>query len=267
VKVLVTGLRGTVGRALGGVLRADGHEVTGWDRTRVAIDDYHAMDRFVGEVAPDALVHLAIASRPTGRADEGWLVGYHWPSELAWICRQRAVRFVHASTVMVFSPGARGPFTPATPPDEVAGYGGDKRRLEERVLHQNPGAVVARLGWQIGDAPGSNNMIDYLERTQREHGQVAASTRWLPACSFLDDSASALVRLLGARPGVYMIDGNAGWSMYEIATALAQAHAHERWTIVPVDEPRQDQRMLDPNLAVRTLNTRLPTLPAPHGGA
>lgn len=263
MKILVTGLTGTVGRALAERLRLE-HEVVGWDRRAVPIDDYAAMDRFVAATAPAALVHLAIASQPTGRADEGWLVGYHWPSELAWICRERGIRFVHASTVMVFSPAARGPFTLATSPDEEHGYGGDKRRLEERVRHQNPRAVIARLGWQIGDAPGSNNMIDYLERTQRAHGQIVASTRWFPACSFLADTADALARLLAARPGTYMIDGNAGWSMHEIARALAALHG-DRWTIVPTDEPHQDQRMLDANLAVRTLRTHLPALRASHG--
>jgi dTDP-4-dehydrorhamnose reductase len=264
VRVLVTGLRGTVGAALGERLRAGGDSVVGWDRAEVAIDDYAAMDRFVGDVAPDAVVHLAIASRPTGRDNEAWLVGYHWPSELAWICRERRVRLVYASTVMVFTPAARGPFTAATPPDEDEGYGGDKRRCEERVRHQNPRAVVARLGWQIGYAVGSNNMVDYLQRTQRERGEIAASTHWLPACSFLPDTADALARLLRARPGTYAIDSNAGWSMYEICRALADAR-EARWTIVPVDEPRQDQRMLDAHLAVPTLRRRLPTLRAPHG--
>jgi len=56
-----------------------------------------------------------------------------------------------------------------------------------------------------------------------------------------------------------MIDGNAGWSMHEIARALAAVHG-DRWTIVPTDEPAQDQRMLDANLAVRTLRARLPLL-------
>jgi dTDP-4-dehydrorhamnose reductase len=259
VKVLVTGLRGTVGRALEVQLRGDGHEVIGWDRAAVPIDRYDAMDRFVAETAPDAVVNLAIASRPTGRDRESWLVNHDWPSELAWICRQRRLRFVHASTAMVFSPAATGPFTLASTPDATEGYGHEKRMAEARVLHQHPQAVVVRLGWQIGDAPGSNNMIDYLERQARAHGHVAASTRWLPACSFLPDTAAALARALAAPPGLYQLDGNERHTMFEIASALSELHGR-RWRIAPATEPVQDQRLIDPRLEVAPLARRLPAL-------
>jgi dTDP-4-dehydrorhamnose reductase len=258
-RALITGLGGTVGRALGARLRRDGVRVIGWDRGAVPIDQYHAMDAFIAETAPDVVVNLAIASAPTGRANEAWLVNYEWPSELAWICRQRAIRFVHASTVMVFSGAATGPFTRGATPDATEGYGHEKRRSEERVHHQNPDALVVRLGWQIGDRPGSNNMIDFFERETRAHGHIRASTRWLPACSFLDDTADAIARLLAAAPGCYMIDANAGWTFFEIARALA-AHHHGRWTIVETDDVTQDQRMIDPRVVVAPLSARLSSL-------
>ena len=259
MKILVTGLRGTVGRALEAELRGAGHEVVGWDRATVPIDRYDAMDRFVAETAPDAVVNLAIASQPTGRPNEAWLVNYDWPSELAWICRQRALRFVHTSTVMVFSPAATGPFTIESVPDAEHGYGYEKRRAEARVFYQYPEATVVRLGWQIGEAPGSNNMIDYLEQKTREHGRVAASTRFRPACSFLPDTATALARALTAPPGLYQLDGNERHSLFEIATALSELHGG-RWPIAEAAEPVQDQRMIDPRLGVAPLSRRLPAL-------
>jgi dTDP-4-dehydrorhamnose reductase len=258
-RVLVTGLQGTVGRALAARLGRASIAVVGWDRGAVSIDRYHAMDAFVAEVAPDALVHLAIASSPTGRSNEAWLVNYEWPSELAWICRQRGVRFVHASTAMVFSGSARGPFTLDSVPDAAEGYGHEKRMAEARVFHQNPDATVVRLGWQIGDRPGSNNMIDFLDRKARELGHVPASSRWLPACSFLDDTADAIARLLTAAPGLYQLDGNERWTFLAIARALAASHGG-RWTIVETDDLVQDQRMIDPRAQVASLKMRLPAL-------
>jgi dTDP-4-dehydrorhamnose reductase len=257
VKVLVTGLGGTVGRAFGAVVRAAGHTVVGWDRAAVPIDRYDAMDAFVGATAPDAVVNLAIASQPTGRERESWLVNYEWPSELAWICRQRGLRFLHTSTVMVFSGATAGPFTLASPADAPDGYGHEKRLAEHRVLSQYPHAVVARLGWQIGDAPGSNNMIDYFARVAADQGEIRASSRFLPACSFLADTADALVRLLDAPPGLYQLDANTHWTMLDIARALA---APRGWRVVETDIPAQDQRMLDPRPAVASLRTRLPQL-------
>lgn len=259
MKILVTGLGGTVGRALAAELWAGGHAVIGWDRAAVPIDRYAAMDAFVAATAPDAIVNLAIASRPTGRDRESWLVNHDWPSELAWICRQRELRFVHASTAMVFSAAAVGPFTVDSVPDASEGYGLEKRLAEARVFHQNPRAIVVRLGWQIGDAAGSNNMIDYLDRQARERGRVAASARWRPACSFLPDTAAALARLLTAAPGIYQIDGNERHTMLDIARALSALHGG-RWEIEPAEEPAQDQRLIDPRPGVAPIARRLPAL-------
>lgn len=252
MRVLVTGLRGTVGRALEARLRADDIEVVGWNRDEVPIDNYDAMDRFVGEIAPDAIANLAIASQPTGRENEQWLVNHEWPSELAWIARQRSIKFLHTSTVSVFD--SAGPFTVESIPDAGDGYGCVKRLAEARVIAQNPDAVVVRLGWQIGDAPGSNNMIDHFDRQAREHGHIEASALFLPACSFLPDTADALVRALDAPAGLYMIDGNEGWTHHKIARALAAKHG---WSIVETLEPARDERMIDARLGVASLKTRL----------
>lgn len=259
MKVLVTGLCGTVGRALGAHLRSCGDEVVGWDRARVPIDDYHAMEAFVRSEAPDALVHLALASQPTGRDGEGWLVSYQWSSELAWICRVLGVRFLFTSTALVFSDAARGPFTLESEPDAAAGYGHEKRLAEARVRSQCPEARVVRLGWQIGEAPGGNNMLSHLDRAVAEAGVVRASRRWLPATSFLPDTAAALRRLLEASPGLYMLDSNERWSFYDIARALSRRHG-DRWPVEPTEDFVYDQRLIDPRPAMPPLSARLPEL-------
>jgi dTDP-4-dehydrorhamnose reductase len=239
MKSIVTGASGTVGRVLCRYLE----NPAAWNRQAVPIDDYAAMEKFVRQTAPDVVFHLA-----TGRTE--------WASELAWITRTLGIRLVFTSSVMVFTDKARGPFTIESIPDATEGYGHDKRVAEQRVMSQNPSAVVARLGWQIGDAPGSNHMIDYFEK----HREIRASTKWLPACSFLDDTAAALVSLAGFAPGIYQVDGNTRWNFFEIATALNDKHGR-RWKVVATDDFVFDQRMIDPRVPVAPLNKRLPALP------
>ena len=253
---LITGASGTVGKALVAHLRAAGHAVVSWDRAVAPPDDYHAMERFVRAVAPDVLVHLAIASTPTGRADEGELVNVHWPSELAWLARQRGIRFVFTSTVMVFSDDARGPFSIAAAPDAAEGYGAQKRRAEERVWAQNPEARIVRLGWQIGDGDGGNEMTTWADAEQAAHGRVEASTRWLPACAFVGDTAAALARAADRRPGLYHADSNDGWTFFDIVSALAE-RTGRAWTVAPTHAFAFDQRMHDARLAMPALSERL----------
>ena len=264
MRALITGARGTVGRALEAHLVAAGGSAVRWDRGAVAIDDYAAMEAFVKGSGAEVLFHLAIASQPTGRADEGWAVNYQWTSELAWICRVLGIRFVFTSTAMVFSDAAKGPFTLDSAPDASEGYGHQKLRAEERVRYQNPQATIARLGWQLGplgarEAGGDNTMQRFFERNIAEHGEIRASTRWFPACSFVDDTAAALARLAAEPPGLYMLDSNRRWTFFEIAGAVAAAE-HRAWKIVATEDFVYDQRLLDPRVELPPLSARLPTL-------
>jgi dTDP-4-dehydrorhamnose reductase len=260
MKAIITGARGTVGSALVNHLLAQGHQVTVWDRTTVPIDRYVLMEDFVRQERPDVVFHLAIASRSTGKPNESWLVNYEWTSELAWITRQLGIRFIFTSSVMVFTDNVKGPFTVGSAPDAAQGYGYEKRMAEERTFQQNPNAIVARLGWQIGEAAGSNNMIDSFEKQTAEKGRIQASRRWYPACSFVRDTAAALLWLGTAAPGLYLIDSNIRWNFYEIASALNNLHGR-RWNIVATDDFVYDQRMLDPRVPIPSLQHTLRTLP------
>jgi dTDP-4-dehydrorhamnose reductase len=260
MKTVITGAHGTVGSALAEHLRTQGHKVVAWDRSVIPIDRYQPMEDFVRQERPDVLFHLAIASRSTGVAKESWLVNYEWTSELAWITRQLGVRFVFTSSVMVFTDNAKGPFTVNSKPDAAEGYGYEKRMAEERVFHQNPNAIIARLGWQIGDTSGSNNMIDFFERQTVAHGRIQASRKWYPACSFVRDTAPALLWLASAAPGLYLIDSNTRWTFHEIASALNEKNGG-RWNVVVNDDFVFDQRMIDPRVPIPSLQSTLPTLP------
>lgn len=259
MNAIITGASGAVGSGLKQFLEAQGETVVPWDRLQTPIDNYAAMESFVRMEQPDVIFHLATASKPTGRDNEGWWVNIHWTSELAWICRQLGVRFVFTSSVMIFTNQAVGPFTPHTVPDASEGYGYEKLQAEQRALSQNPDAVVARLGWQIGERAGSNNMLDFFERQMQENGEIRASQRWYPACSFITDTASALVGLAQQPGGVYMVDSNERWTFYEIASALNAVH-QQQWKIIPTSDFVYDQRMVDPRVVIPALNVRLPLL-------
>ncbi|MCX7882455.1 MAG: sugar nucleotide-binding protein [Brevinematales bacterium] len=257
MRVLVTGLHGTIGTHLKIYLEGLGHEVIGWNREEIPIDNYMAMESFVQEVAPDVLFHLAVPSHPTGKPNENWLVHYEWSSELAWITHKFGIKFLFTSTVQVFSDTAKGPFTPQSQPDNDYGYGFEKRMAEQRILYQNPQAYIARLGWQIGTTLEGNHMGTYLEAKHTQEGTIFASTRWLPAASFLEDTVKTLWEIvLHHPPALYLLDSNRGWNFYEIATALKKFFK-KKWVIVPEESFVYDQRMIDSRIPMPPLSDHL----------
>lgn len=244
-KIILTGANGTIGREFKGFLQGQGVEVIPWNRQEVSVDDYQAMLSFVQEHQPNALYHLAQGSN-------------HWIHELSWICRTQGVRFIYSSTVMVFHDHHCGPFKRDTPPNALSGYGFSKRQAEEICFRQNPDAVVVRLGWQIGEAPGSNNMVDHLDQHMRQNGEIEASSNWFPACSFIQDTVVALWNLREAQGGIYHLDANRDWSYFQIATALNVALGHP-WSIVPAHNPVWNQQLAE-SLPIPPLSERLPAL-------
>ena len=257
MKALITGARGTVGSVLCQRIEETGGTAIAWDRAIAAPGDTAAARALVERHAPDAIFHLALPSQPTGIENEGYLVNEKWTADMAALAAERGIPFVYASTVMVFTNDNPGPLTPDVEPDETEGYGYFKLTGERTARRANPDARIARLGWQIGRARGSNNMIDFLEKQFEEHGVIDASTRWMPGTSFLEDTADSLIAVAGMAPGTYHIGGNHEWSFYDIVSALNEIHGN-RWTVKPNEDFVCDQRLLDDRLETGRLEGRLP---------
>lgn len=244
MKAIITGMNGTVAPALARRVAEQGLEVVPWDRTREPIGSERAVRAFIERERPMWVCHVA-----TGPIE--------WAEWIARACAPLGSRLLWTGSASVFSERTPAPIPPDAPADATDDYGRYKAECEQRILGANPDAVVARLGWQIGDAPGSNNMVDYFTR-EAEKGAIRASTRWVPSCAMLNDTAVALVALMArAEPGVFHLEGNsAGLSMFDLATRIN--HAQRRnWTIEPTDEPHRDNRMHDPRVRMAQVSDRL----------
>lgn len=242
MKALVTGLHGTVAPALAQALAQAGYEIVPWDRSRYPIDNPEAVRFFIECEKPDLFCHMAMGSP-------------EWTEWAARACGENHIPFLYISSVSVYSAGQSGPFTVRDLPTPDDDYGRYKLECERRIQAAHPAAHIVRIGWQIGSAPGGNQMIDYLDRTNRERGQIEASVLWFPGCSFLSDTADSLVQILRLPPDLYHLDGNPGLNFYEIATGLNELLGHP-WKVIPVSGLVQNHRMLDPRVPVAPIPRR-----------
>ncbi|TCI53333.1 NAD-dependent epimerase/dehydratase family protein [Exiguobacterium sp. SH1S21] len=244
MKAILTGMNGTVAPVVAKTIQRHGIEPVAWDRTKVSTSDEAAMREFIESVRPHYFLHIGMGS-------------VEWAETLARLCGEYNIPFLFTSTVSVFSDNVTGPITPDTPPDATDEYGTYKRACEEAIARTNPGAQIVRLGWQIGEAAGSNNMMDYFTNEMNQHGVINASTHWYPSCSFLEDTADALFEILTKRgPGLYQLNGNTSLSFYDIATSLNELH-DLAWRVERADEPKRDNRMVDMDITIQPITKRL----------
>jgi dTDP-4-dehydrorhamnose reductase len=261
MRVLLTGASGTLGQVLARRLRAQGDEVIAWPRAQVPPEDAAAGQRWLSQQRPDAIAHLA-----TG--------GVAWADGLAGWAAEHAVPLVFTSTAMVFDHEPDGPHGVADARTARDDYGRSKIACEDAVLGRHPAATVLRLGWQIGDPDdpaAGNTMQAALDSWMARDGEIAASHRWTPACSFVDDSLGVLMALLRApQAGVLHLDSNAaeGHRFDTIVRALAARLPRPHWRVRSVDGYQHDQRLRGGEALVPPLSARLPMLlrpPEPAG--
>lgn len=218
-------------------------EVFNWDHHTVSPDDEKDSREFIEQINPNAICHMAMGSEEWA----GWLA--------AW-AKENECPYVFTSTAMVFDSNQSGPYQIETPRESKDPYGQYKVRCEDAIWKANSGAMIARLGWQIGDDRGGNNMLEFLHTMMEEKGKIEASSAWIPATSHMRHTAEVLYKLVELNePGLYHVDSNAdtGWNFVELVTALAKHHG-KQWVIEENQDYLHDQRLQDRRVQTRPLS-------------
>jgi len=245
MRILVTGANGTVAPKLIAHAVSQGHDVVAWDRIAVDPNDPGAVDSFVRDVSPDAICHLAFGARS-------------WAGQLAWLAGTRDIPFVYTSTAMVFDERPQGPYSIHATRNSTNDYGQYKISCEDAIWASNPAAMIARIGYQMDPDGIGNNMVAHLDTQSADAGVVHASTLWIPACAFLQDTAAALLSLVtDPERGLHHLDSNAddAWTYYEIVLGL-RASLQRNWIVEASELPDHDQRLVRSD-RIAPLHTRL----------
>lgn len=246
MRLLVTGMNGTVAPRLAQHARGAGHEVVAWRRDDVPPDDVDACRDFIDQVSPHGIAHLAFGAES-------------WAAQLAGEAARREIPFVYTSTSMVFAQRPNGPYTTASTRTADEEYGRYKMRCEDAVLGASDQAMVVRLAYQVDPDGKGNNLVAHLDAAAGAGVSIPASTRWIPALAFLDDTAAALLSFLtNPAPGVHHLDANAetGWTYHQVVTALKEMLGRS-WHVLPSEVPDHDQRLAGSD-RIAGLDTRLP---------
>lgn len=213
-KIYVTGMTGTVAPYLKDVLTAQGHNVI--DRhIRIQSDtDLEELNTYLNQESPDIIYHLALG--PISMAET-----------LATYAQAHQKILVYISTVSVFDDNSGGPYTKETPVDVKNEYGAYKYACEKAILAIHPLSFIIRIGWQISpdQNPTTNNMFNFIHSQKNTANEITVSDAFYPSVSFLDDTAEAIVGIVDTMPpDLYLVNSNAGSSLFQIITQLNQTY-------------------------------------------
>jgi dTDP-4-dehydrorhamnose reductase len=228
MRVMVTGARGQVGRA---VIDAalPSMQIIAVGHGELDIGDAQAVDRFVGDTRPDVIVNAAAytaVDRAETEAEQARRANATGPANLARAAAATAARLIHLSTDFVFDGKTTAPYRPDDPANPLNVYGTTKRAGEIAVREILPArSVVLRTAW-VYDATGRNFLLTML-RLMRERGtvRVVADQFGTPTASHSLALAIWVTIAKSSVAGIHHWTDSGVASWYDFAVAIAEESA------------------------------------------
>jgi dTDP-4-dehydrorhamnose reductase len=219
VKILVTGARGMLGRAVADEAAAAGHEVVDLGREELDVRDAAAVGERLDAERPDAVVHCAAYTDVDGAEGDlrGAMAGNaEAPARVAAAAAAVGARTVYPSSDYVFDGSKDEPYVESDAPRPQSVYGQSKLAGEHEVSRADPRHLVVRSSWLFG--PGGSNFVDTMLRLADEHGEVAVVTDQVGAPTYTRHLASGLLRLIESNSsGLHHMAAAGECSWHELA--------------------------------------------------
>lgn len=160
MRVLVTGAKGMVGRAVVARCLRVGDEVLAFDHQSLDIADPASVSKLFERERPEAVINCAAWTDVDGcesDQERAFAVNARGPENLARSSRQVGAVLVTISTDYVFDGTKEGFYTQRDDPSPQSVYGKAKLAGERLAAEASARTVVVRSGWIFG--PGGKNFL------------------------------------------------------------------------------------------------------------
>jgi dTDP-4-dehydrorhamnose reductase len=236
MRILVTGHKGQLGRALYGALA--GHTLAGCDLPEVDVTDRAAIDAAIAEFRPDVAVHAAAWTDVDGCArdpEKAYLFNALGTRNVALACAACDAAMVYVSTNEVFDGTATEPYREWDAPNPVNPYARSKAAGEWFVRHLLNRFYVARTAWLY--APGGRNFANprRIIELADERGALKVVSDEVGNPTSAADLAEAIAALVqtGAY-GVYHLVNAGHTSRYEFVRQVLRTGGREHVPVEPI---------------------------------
>ncbi|MCT2398401.1 dTDP-4-dehydrorhamnose reductase [Novosphingobium mangrovi (ex Huang et al. 2023)] len=220
MKAVVIGANGQLGRALLDSV-PQGWTATGTDRGRLDLTEPEAVEAFLLDEAPDAILNAAAYTAVDRAEDEEALalaVNATAVSAMARAAAQLGCRFVHVSTDFVFDGGSSRAYGPGAATAPLSAYGRTKLAGEQAA---GPDAAIVRTSWVY--SAGSHNFVRTMLRVMRERDEVRVVADQIGAPTWAPGLAATIWALLGhGAKGLFHHRDAGVASWYDFAVAIQE---------------------------------------------
>jgi dTDP-4-dehydrorhamnose reductase len=217
LKILITGAKGLVGRALVEHCSAGGDEVFAYDHQTLDIADARAVETEITAHRPDAVINCAAWTDVDGcetNPEKAERVNALGPENLARASRNAGALLITISTDYVFDGEKEGFYTQRDQPRPISVYGQFKLEGERRAQEMNARTIVVRTGYIFG--AGGKNFLSNIVTWARDGRKLKAIRDYWGTPTYGSDLAVRLRELaLLDLPGIYHVVSSGEGASFE----------------------------------------------------
>lgn len=222
MKVLLTGANGQLGHCFQDVFPSDWSIFTA-NRQQLDITDFNAVEAYIANHRPDAIVNAA-AYTAVDRAEDEYELAYKvnviGAENLAILAKKYHAKLIHISTDYVFDGNKNLPYleTDLTSPINV--YGKTKRKGELAVLQHESNAIVIRTSWVFSEY--GNNFVKTMLKLAATRTELSIINDQLGCPTYAGDIANIIIAMLrnNSQGGIYHFCGDQCVTWFQFAIKI-----------------------------------------------
>lgn len=252
MKVLVTGVKGQLGYDVVNELKKRNLEAVGVDIEDMDITVEESVNRVIGEVSPDAVIHCAAYTAVDAAEDHAELcrcVNAQGTANIAGMCKELDIPMVYISTDYVFDGQGERPWEPEDDRHPLNVYGQTKYEGELAVQNALTKYFIVRIAWVFGVNGG--NFIKAMLNKSKTTDHITVVNDQFGSPTYTYDLARLLVDMVQTdKYGIYHATNEGICSWYEFACEIFR----QAGITVEVEPVGSDQY---PSRAKRPSNSRM----------
>jgi len=264
MSILILGSKGM----LGGALQKVFPDAIAWDKEDCDVTDEHIVQSKISalEHKPHAVVNCVAFNDVDGaetKQDIAFLLNTIVPGNVAKICKELGVPFVHFTSQLVFD-GSQELCEESEVPHPVSVYGQSKYQGEQEVQKNTDTYYIIRTAVLFGPKGQSElskkSFIDIMLEKSTQVDTLRVVEDEVSNITYVKDLAETVKLILDeARPyGIYHVTNSGFCSWYELAKEIF-AITGKSMNVIPVPASEFPRAAVRPKKVV-LINTKLPQL-------
>ncbi|NDJ86074.1 MAG: dTDP-4-dehydrorhamnose reductase [Chloroflexi bacterium] len=251
MRILVTGAKGQLGRALVSLL-TPAHTVTAIDIDQLNITDSAAVMAFFGQAQPELVIHAAALTQVDYCAenpDEALWVNGYGTRNIALACQTIDATLMHISTNEVFDGANIAVYHEYDRPNPINPYGYSKWVAEQMVRDLVARHYIVRTSWLF--AHGGRNFIHAILERAHNGQSLRVVVNEVSTPTYARDLAGAMAQLLQTNLyGIYHLVSEGRSSRWDFARYVLDIAGHTNTPIERISSYEYPRASTPPEYAV-----------------